>query len=64
MRELGKEIEVSVAKEKARLIGGEKEVEKVDEDYEVRVSRQKAKDILSRMRDKLEQVSNGLELLI
>ena len=36
MKELAKEVEVNIAKERARIIGGEEEVAKVDEDYDVK----------------------------
>lgn len=39
MKDIAKEVELSVAKEKARMIGGEEEAAKVDEDYDVKQSR-------------------------
>jgi hypothetical protein len=44
-----------VAVEKARVKGGESEVEKIDDEYDVKVSKQKAADILNKMWNKIEK---------
>jgi hypothetical protein len=36
MKEQGKDIVKSVAKEKARIIGGDEEADKIEEDYDVK----------------------------
>lgn len=54
MREIAKEVDVKLAKDKAIMMGGEEEAARVDEDYDVKQSRLKAQDILARMKEKIE----------
>lgn len=42
MKEMAKDVELQIAKEMARIVGGEEEAAKVDEDYDVKQSRLKA----------------------
>jgi hypothetical protein len=56
--ELGKEVEKSHEINKARMRGGEKEVEKIDEEYDVKMSHKKAEEILGKMREKIEKAAS------
>lgn len=55
MKDITKSVETDLAKQRARMVGGEEEAAKVDEDYDVKQSRLKAQDILSRMKEKIEK---------
>lgn len=57
MKEIGKEVEKTYAKQKALMIGGEEAAAKVDEDYDVKLSKTKAQEILNRMKEKIEKAT-------
>ncbi|CDW83205.1 UNKNOWN [Stylonychia lemnae] len=54
---INREVSKTWEKERALERGGEEEAQKIEEDYDIKRSKDKAEDILSRMRNKIENAS-------
>ena len=55
MKDLTQRIEKEREKERAYERGGEEEVMRTEEDYDIKQCKKKAEDILAKMRDKIER---------
>lgn len=55
MKETSKNIEKEREKEKAYERGGQEEMLRVEEDYDIKQCKKKAEDILARMKEKIER---------